>query len=62
MTFYGHDQLGAEISADICNRLRFSRREREFVRLMVASHLHALFWSRPEVKKKTLLKCLTDSV
>lgn len=55
-TFYGHDRIGAEMAVDICNRLRFSKRGSEFVRLMVANHLHALFWSRPEVRTKTLMK------
>lgn len=37
--FFGHDDLGAELAAAAMERLRFSKRETEMVRLLVQEHL-----------------------
>jgi putative nucleotidyltransferase with HDIG domain len=44
-TFYGHPQVGAEITEKLLERLRFPRAEREAVALLVREHL---FDYRPE--------------
>jgi tRNA nucleotidyltransferase (CCA-adding enzyme) len=37
-TFYDHEQIGAELAAEMMQRLRFSRREAERVALLVREH------------------------
>jgi len=54
--FHGHDKIGEEIVSEISNRLRMSKQDQEFLRLMVAEHMHLLSLSRPEVKPKTYIK------
>jgi len=38
--FHGHDQLGAEMAADTCRRLKLSRMERDKVVDLVRRHMH----------------------
>lgn len=39
ITFYGHVKVGAEITEKICQRLKFSKKEREKVVFLVREHL-----------------------
>lgn len=39
ITFKGHDKIGAEVALQICQRLRFSRRETERIAALVRDHL-----------------------
>lgn len=56
IAFLGHDAAGAETAAAIAERLKLSRQDRELLTLLVANHMHALFWSEPAVKSQTILK------
>lgn len=56
IAFLGHEEAGAEVAAAIAERLKLSRPDRDLLTLLVANHMHALFWSEPEVKPKTILK------
>ncbi len=38
--FHGHDKLGAQIAAELAERLRLSNYEKDIVTLMVAAHMH----------------------
>jgi len=38
-TFYGHSEVGAEITEKICQRLRFSKKEKEKIVFLVRQHL-----------------------
>lgn len=39
ITFKGHDKIGAEVALQVCQRLRFSRREAERIEALVRDHL-----------------------
>ncbi len=41
--FYGHGRRGHEIAADICRRLKFSRREMDTIGLIIKNHNRPLF-------------------
>ncbi len=56
INFYDHDREGEKITSDIAKRLKMSCRDREFLRSMVAEHMHILYLSKPDVKEKTMLK------
>lgn len=56
ITFYGHDREGASIVEGIANRLCMSTKETEFLKTLVAEHLHVLNLSQPEVKSTTRLR------
>ncbi|OQY59802.1 MAG: hypothetical protein B6245_04710 [Desulfobacteraceae bacterium 4572_88] len=56
ITFYGHDRQGAEIMSEITRRLRMSRRDQEFLNLMVAEHLHILNLFFHKVKPATRMR------
>jgi putative nucleotidyltransferase with HDIG domain len=56
VVFLGHDAAGAETAAMIAERLKLSGPDRDLLVLLVANHMHALFWSEPRVKPKTILK------
>ena len=58
ITFYGHEKTGTGMAEDIAQRLKFSRREREYLKLLVGEHMHIFALSRPEVKKSTLMRFL----
>jgi putative nucleotidyltransferase with HDIG domain len=63
VTFYGHDQEGAKLAVAIAERLRMSNQERDFLKAMVAEHLHVLNLSKPEVTpsaRKRLFRNLGD--
>ena len=56
ITFYGHDKKGAEIISEIAGRLRMPKRDQEFIRILVAEHLHTLSLSAPEVRFATQMR------
>ena len=56
VNFLGHDAAGSEAAAAIAARLKLAGQDRDLLVLLVANHMHALFWSEPEVKPKTILK------
>jgi len=56
INFHDHDREGGKIASAIAKRLKMSSRDREFLRTMVAEHMHILYLSRPDVKEKTILK------
>jgi putative nucleotidyltransferase with HDIG domain len=58
ITFYGHDDVGAEIVAGIAERLKMANRDRDYLRLLVAEHLHVLNLSPPHVNAQTISKWL----
>jgi poly(A) polymerase/tRNA nucleotidyltransferase (CCA-adding enzyme) len=39
VSFYGHQEIGAEVAAGICRRLRLSRQEGAYVSLIVREHM-----------------------
>jgi poly(A) polymerase len=43
--FYGHEKIGASIVENIAERLRFSKKEREFFKSIVRNHMHPHFLS-----------------
>jgi tRNA nucleotidyltransferase/poly(A) polymerase len=56
INFHDHDREGEKIASAVARRLKMSNRDREFLRTMVAEHMHILYLSRPDVKEKTILK------
>ncbi len=58
ITFYGHCELGAELAAGICQRLRRSRETRERVGYLVRNHLRPL--QAPEMRMSTLKRFLAE--
>ena len=56
IAFLGYAAASAETAAAIADRLKLSRQDRDLLTLLVANHMHALFWSEPAVKSKTILK------
>jgi tRNA nucleotidyltransferase/poly(A) polymerase len=56
ITFHDHDREGGKITSAIAERLKMPIRDREFLRTMVAEHMHVFYLSRPGVKEKTILK------
>ncbi|MBI2901757.1 MAG: CCA tRNA nucleotidyltransferase [Planctomycetes bacterium] len=50
--FNGHDKVGAEMAAEICDRLRLSREEKEAVAWIVLKHL--AFLDADRMRKSTL--------
>ena len=60
ITFYGHDEVGAAIMAGIAERLKLAVRDRDFLRLMVAEHLHVLNLSASDVTPRTLMRWFRD--
>lgn len=56
ITFYNHDKKGAEIMSEITRRLRMSRRDQDFLHLMVAEHLHILNLFFQKVKPATRMR------
>jgi poly(A) polymerase len=58
ITFYGHCQIGAEMAAAVCQRLRRSRETWERVALLVRDHLHLLH--APQMRLSTLKRFLAS--
>lgn len=58
ITFYGHDDEGAAQMEVIATRLRFSTTDKDFVRTLIAEHLHVLQLAGPEVKSATRIRWL----
>lgn len=58
ITFYGHEKKGESIVTEIGNRLKLSVKDQEFIRNLVAEHMHILRLSGPNVKKNTQRKLI----
>ncbi len=56
ITFYGHDEKGAELIYEIAHRLRMSNRDRDFLALLVAEHIRLFDLARPGVKPSTKMR------
>lgn len=56
ITFYGHDQIGAELIQTIAERLKMSTQDRELLKVLVGEHLHVQVLSQPEVKASTRMR------
>ncbi len=46
--FHGHDRLGAQVAAEIAERLKFSGEEKDIVTLMVEAHMHPHLLAREQ--------------
>lgn len=40
VTFYGHDEIGCEIFSDFAERMRWSRKAKEYVASLIGMHMH----------------------
>ncbi len=56
ITFYGHDEKGAGLMDVIAERLRMSNRDRDFLKLLIAEHLHVLSLAKHGVKPATKMR------
>ena len=56
ITFHDHDSAGAEIVGQISGRLKMSARDRNYLTLLVAEHIHVLNLSNREVTPRTKMK------
>jgi len=56
ITFYGHDEKGTGLMDVIAERLRMSNRDRDFLKLLIAEHLHVLSLAKHGVKPATMMK------
>ncbi|MBI5192171.1 MAG: HDIG domain-containing protein [Nitrospirae bacterium] len=56
ITFYNHDIEGAMIADTIAERLRMSNKDRSFLTLIVAEHLHILSLTATGVKSSTKMR------
>lgn len=56
ITFYGHDTKGVEITKGVAERLRISNRDRDFLTLMVAEHMHPRALSAKETGIRTVMR------
>jgi putative nucleotidyltransferase with HDIG domain len=55
ITFYNHDQIGAELLEGLAERLKLSAQDRRFLSVLAAEHVRALELASPRVKKSTIL-------
>ncbi len=66
ITFYGHEQKGAEMVSDIAFRLRLPNQAHEFVRILVAEHINilSLFFSKtkPTTRMRWFRKVKDDCI
>src|SRR3990170_768186 len=56
ITFYGHDEKGTRLMDVIAERLKMSNRDRDFLKLLIAEHLHVLSLAKHGVKPATKMK------
>lgn len=56
ITFYGHDEKGTGLMEVIAERLRMSNRDRDFLKLLIAEHLHVLSLAKHGVKPATKMR------
>ncbi|MCC6545340.1 MAG: HD domain-containing protein [Nitrospirae bacterium] len=56
ITFYRHDEKGTGLMDEIAVRLRMSNRDRDFLKLLIAEHLHVLSLSKHDVKPATKMR------
>lgn len=56
ITFYGHDDKGAELINEIADRLKMSNRDRDFLSLLVAEHIHLFDLAGRGVKPSTKMR------
>lgn len=57
-TFYGHDALGAEMTAEIALRLRLSRSEGTYISALIRNHLHTGAILTPRSTTKARMRLL----
>ena len=65
ITFYGHDRKGEKIVSEITDRLKMSNKDKEYVRTLVANHMHIHDLFSYKVKKTTRIRWfrkLTDDI
>ena len=56
ITFYGHDEKGVGLMNEISERLKMSNRDRDFLNVLVAEHLHVFDLARHGVKPSTKMR------
>lgn len=56
ITFYGHNKAGSQIIQEICQRLKFSTQDREFLQHLVKEHLHIQALANPAVRPATRMR------
>lgn len=56
VTFYGHNETGAQIVSQIARRLRMSKQSHDFLHFLVKEHVKILFLSKPDVKRSTIIR------
>lgn len=56
VTFHGHDATGSMIAEQIAARLKFSVRDKELFRRLIADHMHMIGLSMPDVRPGTILR------
>ncbi len=56
ITFYGHDEKGVGLMNEISERLKMSNRDRDFLKLLIAEHLHVLSLAKHGVKPATKMR------
>ena len=56
ITFYGHEKEGAKIIGDMAARMKLSNRNREFLVLLAAEHLHVLVLASGRTKATTKMR------
>ncbi len=58
--FHGHEGRGAKLAEDVARSLRFSKRERACVRLLVAAHMRPVLYS-PEWTERAVRRLVRDA-
>jgi poly(A) polymerase len=56
ITFHGHDATGSMIAEEIAARLKFSVRDKELFRRLIADHMYMIGLSGPDVRPGTVLR------
>jgi putative nucleotidyltransferase with HDIG domain len=56
ITFYGHDDTGAGLIDETAERLKMSNRDRDFLKLLIAEHMHVLNLAKHGVKPATKMR------
>ena len=57
--FFNHDNKSAELAKKICNRMKFSNREKNIVDLIIRNHLKPLFLFNSQLKNQLKHKTIT---
>jgi len=60
--FFGHDEEGAAVAADVATRLRLNRQEVDALRVIVRHHLRPAFLARePKVSRRAIYRFFRDA-